>query len=153
MTSLKLNKSILILFRNILLSLAILDLIAIIILVIDFMNMKNNMIEHELFWIEEKFFLLVLLLQIIWIIYFFLRWIYSYYLLENWKLIYYYWIIFKNKKEFILNQVWSISFKQTILWKIFNYWDIIIYIHNNKYKLSWISNPEKFIKLLHYYKN
>ena len=149
----KYNKSIIVLFRNIVLSIMILDIISLIILFIDYMNMRTDILWHKSFWTEEYFFILVLIYQIILIIYFFLRWVYSFYIIEKVKLIYYSWIIFKNKEEFIINQIWSISFKQSILWKIFNYWDIYLFIYNKNYKLSWISSPERFIKLIHYYNN
>ncbi len=142
----KINKSPIILLFRILFSNFLLDMLVIIILVVDYMNMVSKW--HSIFSIEEYFFLWTLLINMIVIVTIFIRWIYSYYIF-NWnKLIYYNWIYFRDKKEFILGHIWAIDFKQTILWKIFNYWDIFIYIQNQKFKLKWLSDPEEFIKLI-----
>jgi uncharacterized membrane protein YdbT with pleckstrin-like domain len=142
----KLNKSPIILLIQILISNIILDIMAIIILLIDYADMISNW--HKWLWIEEYFFLWILLLQIIVIVFIFIKWVFKYYLFEANKLTYFSGIIFKKKQEFILDKIWCTSFEQSILWKIFNYWDIFVYVQNEKFKLKWINNPNEFIKLL-----
>lgn len=142
----KMNKSPVILLLKLLTATILLDLVAIIILIIDYMDKVSNW--HTGFGIGEYFFLSVLMLQLFLIILIFIRWLYEYHIFENNKLTYFKWIIFKKKQEFILDKIWCTSFEQSILWKIFNYGDIIIYVQNEKFVLRWLGSPDEFIWLL-----
>lgn len=142
----KVNKSPVILLFKLLFSTILLDIVAGIILIIDYVDMVSNW--HSGFSTEEYFFLSVLILQLFLIILIFIKWLYKYYIFENNKLTYFSWIIFKKKQEFILDKIWSTSFEQGVLWKIFNYGDIIVYIQNEKFVLKWLGNPNEFIWLL-----
>lgn len=142
----KINKSPVILLLKLLFLNILLDIIAIVILAIDYMDMISNW--HLGFSSEEYFFLLTLFIQLLMIIIIFMKWLYKFYIFKDNKLIYHSWIIFKHKQEFTLNKIWCTDFEQSILWKIFNYWDILIYIQNKEFKLKWLNNPEDFIVLI-----
>lgn len=147
----KVNKSPVILLLKLLGSTILLDIVAIIILIIDYVDMVSNW--HRGFSIGEYFFLTVLLIQLILIMLIFIKWLYKYYIFKNNKLTYFSWIIFKTKQEFILDKIWCINFKQSLLWKIFNYGDVFIQIQNENYILKWLASPNDFILLLWSYKN
>ena len=143
------NKSYMQLLSYIILTSLLLDSIVIIILFIDYMWIVSWTNINSYMWLEEYFFISILWLQLLIIISLFVKWNFMYYSLEEWKITYYNWVIIKNKKEFIISQIWNIDLKQSILWKIFNYWSIILYIHNKEIILSYIPNPENFIELIH----
>ncbi len=145
----KINKSPIVLLFKILSLTIVLDFISIIIFIVDYIN-KSSWEKHLLFDTEEMFFSGVLILQLIITIIIFIKWIYKYYIFEENKLVYFDWIIFKKKQEFILGKIWSVNFRQTIFWKIFDYWDIIIYVQNKRFILKWINSPDEFIKMIEF---
>ncbi len=142
----KINRPPIILLMKLLISNIWLDIIAVIILLVDYLDMRTNW--HTGFGTEEYFFLLILLFQLLMIIIIVVKWIHRYYIFGDNKLTYHSWVIFKKKQEFVLDKIWSTNFEQSILWKIFNYWDILIYIQNEKFKLRLIPDPEEFILFL-----
>lgn len=146
----RINKSPIILLFKLLTSTILLDIMAIIILIIDYIDKASNW--HTGFSIGEYFFWLVLILQLLLIILIFVKWLSEYHVFEKNKITYFSWIIFKSKQEFILDKIWCISFEQWILWKIFQYGDVVIYIQNEKFILRWVANPSYFIWLLWVFK-
>jgi len=146
------HKSYIQLLAYVILTNTILDSFVVLILLIDYMGIVSGNNVGSYLGLEEYFFIAVLFFQLLIIISLFIKWNFIYYSLQKWKITYYNWVLIKNKKEFILSQIGNIDLKQSILWKIFNYGDVILHIHSQQIKLSYIPNPENFINLLHFFR-
>jgi len=144
----KTNKTPILLFFRILFSIVLVDIIFF--LIISFVDFIN--IEKWGFFInysyEENLFFLFIFLHLFFFIYLFVYWFIDYYKINNGKIHHIDWILFRKKEIFLIRQINAIELYQSFLWRLFNYWNIILFYSEKKIILKSIPYPEEFINFI-----
>ena len=113
-----------------------------------------NFIEIKKAWFipffnyEENVVILFLLLYIIVFILFFFLWFVNYYEIKNGNIFQYNGVFFKKKEVYIIADINRLEINQTFLWRIFDYWDIIIWYNDNRVTFRFIQYPNQFLNNL-----
>jgi hypothetical protein len=91
----------------------------------------------------------LIFIQIIVISIVIINWYNEYFIIKSNFLVYKKWLLFKSEKNFILNNIKSITTNAWFFWKIFNCGEIVIESDiQEKIRISNISNTDWFIKLI-----
>ncbi len=91
----------------------------------------------------------LIFIQIIAISIVIINWYNEYFIIKSNFLVYKKWLLFKSEKNFILNNIKSITTNAWFFWKIFNCGEIVIESDiQEKIRISNISNTDWFIKLI-----
>ena len=111
---------------------------------VDFLEIKSINI-FPFFSNEENMIIIFLLLIFIIFIIMFIRWMCNCYTIKDWNIIHINWVFLKNKQLLIISDINRLEFKQGIVWRMFDYWNIIIWYNDNKVVFKNLQYPEEFI--------
>ena len=143
---LKTNKSPIILFFRILFSILFVDVILILIfLLVDFTNIENII---NFFSTEEIIIIFWLILHLFFFLYLFIYWFFENYEIKENKVLHTKWILFKKKNLFLIWEINSLEIYQSFLWRLFDYWNIIIFYNEKEFILKNVPHPKEFIDFI-----
>ena len=147
----KILRSPFVLFAQIFFLLSFIGILNIIVsMSMNFVELENS--QNIMFNYEERFFLGSLLVQLIVVIYLFLKWSSISYHFDGQELLRKTGIFFQKVQSFDIYNLDSISFHQTLLGRLFNYGNISLHFSNKKFLLKQIPNPECFTKRMNHLK-
>jgi len=147
----KILKSPFILFIKIFILLIFIGIFDIIISVsINYIELDKN--YNNMFSYEEQLFLGSLLMQLIIIVYLFIKWSSDFYYFNDHKLLHITGIFFRKMHSFDIHNLDSISYHQTLIGRLFGYGNISLYFSNQKFLLKQIPDPKHFTKIINKYK-
>lgn len=148
----KVNMSPVLLLFNIFYIMLFLDIVFLVLFsMLDFMYIETSW-YLKVFSFEEILFMLFMLFHLFLFIFFFIKWFFNYFVIEKWEITHKYGILFRIESSFAINEFDSISLYQSILWRIFNYWDINLFYNEKKIVLKNVPDPSEFINFINIFK-
>jgi len=146
---LKTNKSPIILLFRILFSILFVDFILILLfLMVDFISIEKWTKYIWYFNLEEFIVIIWLMLHLFFFLYLFIFWFVDFYLIKDLKVIHERWILFKKKNIFIIEDINSMEIYQSFLWRIFDYWNIMIFYNEKEFFLKYVPHPKEFVDFI-----
>lgn len=112
--------------------------------------------KNWIFWFfsfGESLVTLFLFIYVIIFIVLFIRWFVNYYEIKEWSILQYNGVFIKRKEVYIISDISRLELNQTFFWRIFDYWDVIIWYNDSKIIFRFIQYPNQFINNLQLIKN
>ncbi len=141
----KVHTSPITLFMRYFLLILIIDILLVIMfLLIDFVIKTWNWFINS-FTYEESIIMLSMFIYLIIFFILFIKWFLNYYDIKKWNITHHKWIFFKRKEVYIISDINRIEMRQGIIWRLFDYWDIVVWYNDSRALFKNIQYPSEFL--------
>jgi len=146
-------KAPIIIFFSICYAILFVDIVYIVLSYMSDIGIKDGLSFYSILQTDWFIYLCLIVFHIVFILYFFMRWRFDYYRVEEGHIIHRKWIFFRKTEQVNIQKITEITVDDGFFGRFFNYGNIKINFMGDEFKIPQISDPRSFSAFLSAYIN